>query len=295
MTLNGDHKILFIINPGSGTNDIDWQFLITDYFAPANHSIQFFHLPLDCKEELIIEKIEQLNPKKVVAVGGDGTVKLVAGCLIKKDILLGIVPAGSANGLAKELGISDVPEEALSIIANGFSKKIHVTNINNQVCIHLSDIGFNAYAQKEFEIQHNRGMWGYLKASLKVLWKNPIMEIELCIDNKDLKIKAAMIVIANATKYATGAVINPIGKLDDDMFEVIAIKKISITEIFKMMFSHTPYDFNKTVLFQTNSLFMRSEKKVHFQMDGEYIGRVNEVKATLIKNALEIIVPSTKE
>lgn len=294
MTASGNHKILFIINPAAGTNNTDWPQLITNYFASPNYTIQFFYLPKKCNEALITEKIEVFNPRKVIAVGGDGTIKLVAACLIKKDIPLGILPAGSANGLAKELGISEVSEEALSVIANGFSKKIHITNINSQMCIHLSDIGFNAYAIKGFEIQHKRGMWGYLKASLKVLWKNPVMEIEMLIDNKAVKIKAAMIVIANATKYGTGAVINPIGKLDDDMFEVIAVKKISIHEIFKMTFSHAPYDINKTELFQTHTLLMRSQKKVHFQVDGEYMGMVNEVKATLIKDALEIIVPSPK-
>ena len=294
MTAGVNHKILFIINPTSGTNNTDWPKLITNYFASPDYTIQFFHLPKKCKEELITEKIELFNPRKVVAVGGDGTIRLVAGCLIEKDILLGILPAGSANGLAKELGISEVPEEAFAVIAKGFSKKIHITNINSQLCIHLSDIGFNAYAIKGFEIQHKRGMWGYLKASLKVLWKNPIMEIEMLIDNNAVKIKAAMIVIANATKYGTGAVINPIGKLDDDLFEVIAVKKISIHEIFKMTFSHAPYDMNKTELFQTHTLLMRSQKKVHFQVDGEYMGMINEVKATLIKNALEIIVPSTE-
>lgn len=294
MTSNGTLKILFIINPGAGTNNQDWQLLITSYFASSNHIINFFHLPRNCKEKLIIEKIELFNPGSVVAVGGDGTIKLVAGCLIEKEILMGILPAGSANGLAKELGISNSPEEALRVIANGFSKKIHVTIINGQVCIHLSDIGLNAYALKEFELQHERGKWGYLKASLKVLWKNPIMEIEMFTDDKCVKIKAAVIVIANATKYATGAVINPIGKLDDDVFEVIAVKKISIREIFKMTFSHAPYDLNKTALFQTHTLVMRSQKKVHFQVDGEYMGMVKEIKAMLKQNALEIIVPSNK-
>jgi diacylglycerol kinase (ATP) len=118
-----------------------------------------------------------------------------------------------------------------------------------------------------------------------------VMAITMKIDNKIIKIKAAMVVIANATKYGTGAVINPIGQLDDDVFEVIVIKQISVLEVFKMVFSHQPYDTDKTEIFQTNSLIMHSIKKVHFQIDGEYLGKVRGVNAVLMPDALQIIVP----
>jgi diacylglycerol kinase (ATP) len=101
-----------------------------------------------------------------------------------------------------------------------------------------------------------------------------------------------MIVIANATKYGTGAIINPIGKLDDELFEVIIVKEISFLEVFKMFFSNLSYDLNKTEVFQTNALSMRSTKKVHFQVDGEYLGKIKTLNATLMPNALQIIVPN---
>lgn len=228
-----------------------------------------------------------------MAVGGDGTIKFVAEGLINSKILLGILPAGSANGLAKELGISDIPTQALDNLINGFSKKIHITEINKQLCIHLSDIGLNAYAMKEFENQAMRGWLGYLLAALKVLWQNPLMEITIKIDEKSIKMKAEMIVIANATKYGNGVVINPIGKLDDKFFEVIVIKKISFYEIFKMNSSYGSYNMHKTEIFQTNVLSMKSRRKVHFQIDGEYLGKVKEVNAIIVPNALQVIVPKS--
>ncbi len=101
-----------------------------------------------------------------------------------------------------------------------------------------------------------------------------------------------MIVIANASKYGTNVVINPIGTLEDALFEVIAVKKISATEIFKMIFTHSYYDPNKTEIFQTDALIMRSANRVHFQVDGEYLGKVREVKAVLLPAALLIRVPA---
>ncbi|WP_435353094.1 diacylglycerol/lipid kinase family protein [Emticicia sp. SJ17W-69] len=285
-------RLLFIINAGSGSNSTDWALVITNYFVSLNHTIELYHLTKDYNQATIKEKIQLFLPQQVVAVGGDGTIKLVAECLLETDIALGILPAGSANGLAKELGISTEPIKALDVLLSGNSKKIHLTNINGEICIHLSDIGLNAYAMKRFKSQKVRGMWGYFVASLNVLLQNPRMEISMKIDEKDIKINAEMIVIANATKYGTGAVINPIGKLDDELFEVIVVKEISFWEVVKMFFSNLSYDLNKIEVFQTDTLSMRATKKVHFQVDGEYLGKIKTLNATLMPNALQIVVPN---
>lgn len=292
MTQPDNLKLFFIINPGSGNSTTDWSEEIKNYFVNHKHVIELYYLTQYCNVEIIKEKIKLFMPDIVVAVGGDGTVKLAAECILKTKIKLGILPAGSANGLAKELGISNIPMEALNLLMVGYSQKIHTVRVNGQLCIHLSDVGLNAYVVKEFENQPVRGMWGYFMASLKVLWQNPLMVVQMKIAQKSIKIKAKMIVIANATKYGSGAIINPIGKLDDELFEVIVIKKVSIREMFKMIISHEPYDSEKTEIFQTDDLLIKSFRKVHFQIDGEYLGKVKEIKATIMPDCLEIIVPN---
>ena len=292
MTKQDSLKILFIINPISGNNTTDWTVVIANYFSNLDCTIQLYKLTKICNVQTIKDKIAEFNPHQVVAVGGDGTVKMVAECLIHTNILLGILPAGSANGLAKELGISDNPQKAMDTLMEGQSKKIHITLINNHLCIHLSDIGLNAYVMKKFKKQHGRGMWGYFIASLRVLVLNPIMEVTMHIGDKIIKIKAEMVVIANATKYGTGALINPIGQLDDDVFEVIVVKQISFLEVFKMVFSHAIYDPDKTEVFQTNQLSMHATKKVHFQVDGEYLGKIKDLNAVIVPDALNLICPT---
>ena len=289
---NKNHrKLLFVTNPSSGNSRIDWPAEIRTYFASLDYAIEFFQLPKNTTQQMLEEKISFFKPDLVVAVGGDGTVNLVARCLIKKNISMGILPAGSANGMARELNINDEPRKAIEILTKGNTMKIHVTMVNDQLCIHLSDVGLNAHAIKKFEAQNSRGMWGYVLASLKVLWKTPMLKVNMQIDQQQVNIKAALIVIANATKYGNGAVINPVGKLDDQVFEIIAIKKISLYEIFKMTFSHAAHDPEKTEIFQATALSMHSARKVHFQVDGEYMGKVNSIKANIIPDAIEIIVP----
>src|ERR1035437_2086793 len=113
-------KILFVINPISGTKaKIAWEPAIRNYFVNLLHSFDFFLL--NGKDDATSLKywIEKLQPERVIAVGGDGTVSLVAEQLLGTNIAMGILPAGSANGMAKEVDIPVDLGAALDIILNG--------------------------------------------------------------------------------------------------------------------------------------------------------------------------------
>jgi diacylglycerol kinase family enzyme len=285
-------RFLFFINPRSGSYDQQMVQRIEAYFKTLEHTIKIFELPMQCSSLMIEAQIASFIPDRVIAVGGDGTIHLIAGCLINTHMLLGILPAGSANGLAKDLRLSKIFEETMEMLIGCKHKKIHVININGHHCIHLSDIGINAYALESFNQRGLHGLWKYIKAGISILWKSRYFNIVIQLNNTTKKLKVKMLVMANGNSYGTGAVINPIGKLDDELFEVIAIKKIALREVFKMVFTHEPYNNEKTAVYQTNELTIHSSRKVHFQVDGEYLGKVKEIKAYLIPSALSLLVPA---
>jgi diacylglycerol kinase (ATP) len=283
-------KLLFIVNPGSGSGEINFSKVITEYFATNPHDFELYKLPQNCSMEKIKAVIDQSKADRVIAVGGDGTLKLVSECLFQTDMPIGIIPAGSANGMARELGIPTDIDEALNIAVNGSPKKIHAVRINGELCIHLADIGFNAYLVKKFDDLPQRGMMGYAKAAWKALWSHHKMEVEFKIKDKTIRSEAAMVVIANATMYGTGVKINPEGQLDDGLFEIILVKEYSVMEILKIKFTNLPFNPKNIESFQTTGLNIKTKHKAHFQVDGEYIGKVNSIKAQLIKDAISIIV-----
>jgi diacylglycerol kinase (ATP) len=283
-------KLLFIVNPRSGNGEINYSEIISIYFEQHPNSFEIYELSSSCTIDQLKKVIKQSNASRVIAVGGDGTLKLVAECLLETDTPIGVIPAGSANGMAKELGIPIDIQHALNVAVNGTPKKIHAVTVNGELCIHLADIGFNAYIVKKFDDFPERGMLGYAKAAWKALWNHSKMDVEIKIKDNLIKSQAAMVVIANATMYGTGVKINPEGKLDDDLFEVILVKKYSVMEILKIRFTNLPFNPNNIQSFQTNSLNIKTKRKAHFQVDGEYIGKVNTVKAHLIAGAINIIV-----
>lgn len=282
-------KLLFIVNPGSGVGEINFNDLVTAYFVESPHHFELYELPKNCSLEKIKATIHKSKADRVIAVGGDGTLKMVSECLLQTDTPIGIIPTGSANGMARELGIPLEINEALNVAVNGRPRKIHATMVNGELCIHLADIGFNAYLVKKFDNISHRGMLGYAKAAWTALWRHNKMYVEFKIKDQMIRSQAAMVVVANATMYGTGVKINPEGKLEDDLFEIILVKKYSVMEILKLRFTNLPFNPKNIESFQTQSLTIKTTRRVHFQVDGEYIGKVTGVKAYIIEDAISII------
>jgi len=283
-------KILFIINPGSGNGEVSFKDLIVAHFKSSEVDALLYELPEDCSLDKLKAVIDEAGADRVAAVGGDGTLKLVAECLIGSNTPIAIIPAGSANGMAKEIGIPTEVELALDTAFQGTPKKIHAIKVNGELCIHLADIGFNAYIVKKFSSLDHRGMWGYTKAAWSALWNHRKMHVEFSIEGKTIRSEAAMVVIANATMYGTGLKINPEGKLDDDLFEIVLVKKYSVMEILKMRFTKMALNPKNIELFQTTNLKIKTKHKAHFQVDGEYLGKVSKVEAELISQSICIVV-----
>ena len=88
-----------------------------------------------------------------MAVGGDGTIKQVATMLLDTGIPLGVLPAGSANGMARELGIPNDIKGSMAVLVDGIPKPTDVVSIhiNDDICLHLSDIGLNAQLVQHYD------------------------------------------------------------------------------------------------------------------------------------------------
>jgi diacylglycerol kinase (ATP) len=291
---NEPEKLLFIINPISGGKEkTDWEVSIREYFTNKPQCTEFYHLNGVNDKASIKHYIERFNPSKVIAVGGDGTVKMLAEMLKETPIALGILPAGSANGMARELGIPTEVESALKIIEEGKVQLIDAIRINEeQLCIHLSDIGLNAMLVKYFESSPNRGMWGYGRAIIKMLFEKRKMRVSLTVDGELIKRKAYMVTLANARMFGTGAIINPDGNISDGVFEVVVVRKINLLEIYKSIFTNKTFHPRRIEVFPAKTVELISQRRVFFQVDGEYQGKTARLKARILPGILKMILPA---
>src|SRR6476469_5763563 len=290
-------KLFFVINPVSGGKEkTDWEEKIRTYFKQSPHQMEFYLLTGKDDTASVKHYIDTIKPDRVVGVGGDGTIKMLAQMLYHTPIPLGIIPAGSANGMAKELGIPADVETALDIVVNRDASAIDVIKIDGkEICIHLSDLGLNAMLVKQFEKSKSRGMWGYGKAVFRMLWEKQKMYVTIQTDQQTEKRKAYMVAIANASKYGTGATINPDGRVDDGVFEIVIVRKLNVYEIAKAIFTEKSFDPEKIEIFKAQHATLSTLSKAYFQVDGEYRGKVKEVKAEIQKGCLLVLLPEQKK
>ncbi len=296
MEATSNLNILFIINPASGSKKkIHWEPLIRNYFKQLPYQVDFFLLTGKGDVASIRHWIKTLSPGKVVAVGGDGTISLVAEQLMGTEISLGILRGGTANGMAAELEIPLDSSSALDTIINGKEKKCDAIRLNdNEICVHLSDLGLNARLVKYQDKNRLHGMWGYFRMLLKILIQGKPVDAHIVADGIERDIPAYMIVFANATKYGTGALINPQGAIDDGKFELVVVRQISLVEFVKLFLKRTPFNPKKVEIFQITKAMITLKRETHFQVDGEYLGKKDKITAEIIPGALKVIVPATK-
>ncbi|MBS1741717.1 MAG: diacylglycerol kinase family lipid kinase [Bacteroidetes bacterium] len=290
--MNGSRKFLFIINARSGPGNVSWEEIINKYFKGKPGIAVCINLEKSTTIDTLKQQILQEKPHAVIAVGGDGTVSLVAQSVTGTKIPLGILPAGSANGMAKELNIPADAGAALEIIENGIAGACDAILINQKlVCLHLADIGINAQFIKYFSEGKLRGWLGYAKVFLKTIWRSQKINITIDTEEKKISTKAYMVVLANASKYGTGAVINPEGRTDDGKFEVVLVYSLSFVEVLKTLFKPKSIDPKKIESFHSRKISIRSRKKVHFQVDGEYIGKTDILNAAVLADYIQVIRP----
>jgi diacylglycerol kinase (ATP) len=290
-------KVLFVINPVSGGKEKrDWEEQIRAYFKASPHNMEFFLLTGNNDVSSVRTHLERVKPDRVVAVGGDGTVKLLAEQVQGTSIPLGIIPAGSANGMARELGIPLDVNAALDVVVDGREQPIDLIRINDrEICIHLSDIGLNAMLVKYFEKSKNRGMWGYGQTIFRMLWTKQKMRVTIHTDENTYRRQAYMVVVANARKYGTGANINPDGNVCDGYFEIVVVRKLNLIEVFKSLLTEKSFHPNRIEVFKTKRAALSTVRRTYFQVDGEYRGKITQLNAEILPAQLTVMLPITAE
>jgi diacylglycerol kinase family enzyme len=212
------------------------------------------------------------------------------------NLPLAVLPAGSANGMAKELELPEDPTEALNIAVEGQEKAVDVLYLNGtDLCLHLSDIGLNAQLVRHAQSRNWRGMLGYARAAFWSLLQRRLLRVGIDTDEGHVERTAFMVVLANARVYGTGAAINPDGDVSDGRFEVVVLRRLVGRELLKMFWRFRPFDPAAVEIFSTTAVHLEVKQPADFQVDGEYRGKTTEVKAEIRPGALRVLVPAPKE
>ncbi|MEM6297891.1 MAG: diacylglycerol kinase family protein [Bacteroidota bacterium] len=219
-------KALFIINPTSGTQRKEPLItLIHEYAENMDYGVVLTESH-DHATELAQQAVRS-EVDYVIAVGGDGTVNEVASVLYNTQTALGIIPIGSGNGLARHLGISTKPVDALKRILNGQVRQIDTALVNGKPFFCTSGTGADAHVSQLFKEATSRGFWSYLKISARELFTYLPQEYEIEIDGDVFRREALLVTAANATQFGNNAHIAPTATDDDGKLDICLLKSHS--------------------------------------------------------------------
>lgn len=287
-------NIIMVVNPISG--DLDKSEFIQEakFFADAlNLRFVLYETSGKNDEESIKDLFELHKPERVLVAGGDGTVKMVAEVLSDFNVIIGILPAGSANGLAVDLNLPASLPENLKIAFNNDPMEMDMISINGKKSMHLSDLGLNAELVRNYEKGSTRGKLGYALQTFSTLseMKEPFVA-KIFANNEEFDVVARIIIIANSQKYGTGITVNPNGKMDDGKFELVVIKNLDLFVFGQIITGNMPLDSEDVLIISTDKANITTEEPVPFQIDGEFMGEVKRLDIHILHKQLKVAVPT---
>jgi diacylglycerol kinase (ATP) len=286
-------NIILVVNPVAGGIDKSEIIEAASLFADKEGLNLALYVTTGIDDIAKIKVLyDALKPERVIVAGGDGTIKSVAESLQNTDVVFGIIPAGSANGLATDLNIPKELGESLPIAFQSASAEMDMIVINGRTSLHLSDLGLNAELIKNYANSEIHGKWGY---ALQVF--NTLVDIEepftatITANGQTVERVAEMIVIANSKKYGTGVIINPSGIMNDGKFELVVLKNIDLTIFSKIITGNIPIESGDVEIISTDRANIKLHSPVSFQIDGEYCGRETELNVVMSPYKLKVAIP----
>jgi len=170
----------------------------------------------------------------VIVWGGDGTFNEAAGSLVGTSIPVGLVPAGSGNGLARALGMLWDPAAALRVAFDGVPKTIDAGRMAGRFFFNIGGIGFDARVAALFNLRAKgtRGGWPYIVIGVREGCRYCALDYDVRLDDDTRHYRALIIAFANGREYGLGARIAPDARLDDGLLDAIIVEERGILARF---------------------------------------------------------------
>lgn len=288
-------NILFVINPISGGKaKLRIPALIDKYLDKEKFNANFRLTEHVGHATEIVEEAIAKNFDIIVAAGGDGTINEVASKVLEHKKILGILPLGSGNGLARFLNIPQNLKEAILLINQLKTDLIDSAYFNNKCFFNLAGMGFDAHLSAAFSKDKRRGLTGYIKLSLKEVLNYKDEFYVLNIDGVEYKRKAFAVTVANSSQYGNNVYIAPNASVKDGLLDVCIIKPFSLLKLpvlSYVMLKGTAETSDMIEIIKGKNIKIYREQEGPVHVDGEPLKMGKELEAKINPLSLEVIVP----
>lgn len=245
------------------------------------------------------------HPPVIAAGGGDGTISAVASVLVGTEVALGVIPLGTLNHFAKDLGIPLDLAEAAQVIVNGRVRNVDVGEVNGRVFINNSSLGLYPRIVRRREKQQERlgrGKWpAFIWAALTVLRRYPFLDVRLSTDEGELITRTPLLFIGNNEYVMEGFNVGTRGALDDGKLSLYVVHhtgrwgllRLAARALFGSLREAQDFDALSAteVLIETR----RRRQRLRVATDGEVTILKAPLQYHLRPGALRVVAPTAED
>jgi diacylglycerol kinase (ATP) len=290
MEISGIKRSLFILNPHAGI--IPVKLIISKELQRRKNELSYFKsLSIDESGSHIKQSFDKYDV--FVAAGGDGTVRSVALEIVGTNKILGVLPMGSGNGFARELGFRTNIRSLLKDIKKAESHTIDVIRINNQLCLNVAGVGLDSFVAHSFDKFKTRGFWSYAWAILVNFINLKPIHIELEIPGEErISEDLFVLTIANTRQFGNNAYIAPEARPNDGIIDIVLVKPFPkiIFPVFIYRLMRGTLENSKYVRYiKTDKSFIIHTDETRFHIDGEPVQIPGDANVSIKEKNLKVL------
>ena len=291
------------MNPAAGQSDTERVLrLLAGAFAVRGAGFDVTHTAAAGDAQRMAREAAAQGYRAVVAVGGDGTVGEVITGLAGTDVPVGIVPKGTANQVASNLGIPRDVEGAVEVAVNGVPAPIDLGRLEDGRYFALAaGAGWDAavMAGATRELKDRLGFGAYIYAGMRVGVMPPLHRYRIVADGREVRVRAAMVLLANMGQFVTKTIppvqvtVAPEVSYQDGRLDVCIFAPRSLVDVANLMWRVLRGRFagdERLIYFQARDIAVYADPPAVTEIDGEAIGHT-PLHARAVRGGVTVLIP----
>jgi diacylglycerol kinase (ATP) len=296
-------RTLVVLNPAAGQADTDKVLrLLAGAMAVRGASFDIFQTAAAGDAQRAAKEAVAHGYRAVLAVGGDGTVGEVITGLAGTDVPIGIIAKGTANQVASNLGIPRDIEAAVEVAVNGLPAPIDLGQLDDGRYFALAaGAGWDAavMANATREMKDKWGFGAYIVAGLRVGVKPPRHRYRIVADGKEMKVRAAMVLLANMGQFVANAMpplqltVAPDVSYQDGKLDVCIFAPRTVADVAALALRVLRGRFagdERLIYFQASEITVHADPPAVTEIDGEPIGHT-PLSARAVAGGVTVLIP----
>lgn len=289
-------KVRLIINPISGTRSkTGLDRMVIDALGPLGREVEVAYTKGHGDATRLALSAVEKGCETVLAAGGDGTINETAAALCGTGIVLGIIPCGSGNGLARHLGIPVDIKESLKIIIENHAMDIDYATVNDKKFFCTCGVGFDAAVSEAFARKKTRGKLTYIQSTFQTYANYEPEHYTIIANGKTLTEKAFLVAVCNASQYGNNAYIAPSASINDGLLDVTIIHAGNALSTALVGVDMLTGMIERNMLiqtFRTDNIIIEREHRGPSHVDGEPMEMDRSLRVCCHHNGLRVFTPS---